>query len=675
MSFFLFFSLSLLSYEKHNYEIEKAEFVSDHAVYRACESSVEISTNAIINILDKSDNVVVKIKTEHAFMNLSSSDITFSSFTIETSSAYISGSHGSYNLDTASGILDNTYSMYDRFIIKGKKAYISKDKFVYNHSYLTTCNMQPPHYRISSSKIILSPKRYFLSYNNILFIGSFPVFYIPFLYKPLGEGTPLISQFYPGYDDRNGLYIKSNYTYRLSRYLKIRGYLDYYSKKGFGSGGEFFGYKPDDFKFNISYYRIDEYGRSPIYWGMNGGGWKNIYSSNLSNLYIQSFLRLPSDPEFNNRYFRSNPFVVSNTRQWDLALTYRTPLYYMRAGSYVIYYSSSSSFFKYNEVLPMLEYQMLTRKISFLPFSHSIYISAQNRRIDRTYFQRHSTLNYSLYNSFKISKNFSSYTSAMLNYITDYSTSSHTSNINIARYSLTTSLRYSYRGVTINTGYSARFRSSINRFSLDKNSMDRGSEEDAIGLDVFWIKDIHQYVNIKTDYDLKHYNVRRSFLQRLNPFSFECYTSYYNYELYFKEIYSINEGHKAFITNMMTNLEKNYLTVGFANYDTNKSRFLISAIFGYNPLPQKGWYGEFGFRYYVDFSKDMAFKFYEKSFAINKEFHDFNTKFALRTRKNSTEFFFYITMKMNDPYRKDVIDNEIDKEFRPWRRFYEERDY
>jgi hypothetical protein len=32
-------------------------------------------------------------------------------------------------------------------------------------------------------------------------------------------------------------------------------------------------------------------------------------------------------------------------------------------------------------------------------------------------------------------------------------------------------------------------------------------------------------------------------------------------------------------------------------------------------------------------------------------------------------------MKMNDRYRKDSIDREVDKFFKPWRRFEDERDY
>lgn len=673
---FLINLFSFLIYSQQNiYNIDKAEFVSKYAVYDSSKQIIIISSDVKINLLDNFDNVNTKIKAESAVIDLAFSTISFSTFTLETSSAFISGKYGFYNLDIAQGFLEKSITRYDRFIINSQKATIFSNKFVYNKTFLTTCDYEKPHYRISSSKIILSPGRYFVSYNNVLFIGKVPVIYLPVLYKPLAEGTPVISQFYPGYDERNGFYIKSNYTYRINRYIKIRGYLDYYSRKGFGTGGEFFGYKESDFKFNISYYRINEYGKAPLYWGINGGVWKNLYSYDRKSLYFQSFARLPSDPYFNSNYFRSNPFVVSNERQYDVSFTYAMKNSYLRANTYTIYHSSGDSFFRYKQVLPKIEYTFLTKKISFLPLLHSFYISAENVEMNDAYFQKHSYINYTLYNSFSIYRNLTSYTYLKFDYDTLFSTSSNTSNISIMKYGVNSLLRYSMSNMSFDLSYSGVFRSYPNRFSVDSKSSDNGVESSLINAGLFFVSDIYHYMNLKTGYDLKSYPYKVSFSQRILPFSFEYYKSFYNYELYFHEVYSIITGHKSFMTNMITNFEKNYLNVGFSNYDTIKERFIISTILGYNPVPKKGWLWEIGLRYYMDFSKDMRFKFFEKIFVINKEFHDFNAKFALRTRKDNTEFFFYITMKMNDPYRKDKIDNEIDKEFRPWRKFYDERDY
>ncbi|MCX7642021.1 MAG: hypothetical protein N2Z20_05240 [Elusimicrobiales bacterium] len=673
---FIFYLFSFLYSENNNInEVEKTEFISEYAFYDSSNSLVQISSNVIINLLDKNDDIMLNIKTDEAFINISSSIISFSSFTIETSSVYVNGITGYYNLDLSYGSFYNTYSRYDRFLVKSKLTNIYEKKHVYYHSYITTCEKNPPHYKISSSKIILSPGHYFLSYNNLFYLGKIPIMYFPVLYKPLGEGTPIISQFYPGYDERNGFYIKSNYTYKFSRFHKVRSYIDYYSKKGFGLGGELFGYKSDVFKYNFSYYRINEYGNSPVYWGFNGGLWRSFNIRENYSLYMQSFIRFPSDPRFNNFYFRSNPFVISTTRQWDISFTFKLPSSYLRLKSHTIYSSNNNIFLKYIEVMPQIEYQTITNKIPFLPLSHSLYVSVENSRFFGNTFQRFSKVNYNTYYSLNISKFMSFYNLAGITYNTSFSTSSKVSNSSVAKYNLNSSLRYSFKTGSFDIVYNGVFRSSVNKFSQDTKSLDRGIETNLLLTKLWFVNGISQYFSIQGGYDIKKYKIYSPELKRWLPFSFEYYKSFYNYELYFKEVYSFTSGHQAFITNMTSNFKKNYLTIGFANYESRKERFLISTILGYNPVPEKGWYGEFGLRCYVDFSKDMSLNFYEKSFIINKEFHDFKTRFVFRKIKDNNEFFFYITMKMNDPYRKDKIDSEIDKEFRPWRKFEEERDY
>lgn len=675
MILFFLFLLNSFCFSKNDYQIEKTEFVSEYAFYDSSSSVVNLSTDVIINLLDKDDNIILNIKTNEAVLNLNSSDIFFSTFQIETSSIYIKGGFGKYNFDLNNAKLWSVVSNYDRFTINSKLTEIENNKHIYKKAYFTTCNYEPPHYKITSSRIVFFPSRYFVSYNNLVYIGKIPVLYFPVIYKPLGEGTPIISQFYPGYDERNGFYLKSNYTYKYSSFHKLRIYLDYYSKKGFGTGGEFFGFKNNSFKYNISYYRINEYGRLPIYWGINGGTWYNIYSTNNKSLYFQSFIRLPSDPNFNNNYFRSNPFVISTTRQWDLSLTYQLPSSFLRLKSNTSYSSNQNSFFKSQEIIPKIEYQTITKKISFLPLSHSFYISVENRRLNESYFQKNSNIKYNIYSSVLMTKNFSLYNNIEINYDTNFTTSSQNQNISIAKYAINSSFRYSFFSGNIDLSYSGILRSSINKLYIDERSNDHGIEESLVRMRFFFIKNINENFSFNSGYDLKKYNYYISNSKRFLPFSFEYYKNISSYELYFKEVYSVSSGHKAFVTNMTTHMEKNYLTVGFSNYDTKKERFFISTLLGYNPIPKKGWHGEFGFRYYVDFSRDMSLKFYEKNFIINKEFHDFNTKFVIRSRKENLEFFFYITMKMNDPYRKDKIDSEIDKEFRPWRRFNEERDY
>lgn len=676
----IFFLLSPLNSKDNalnkNLENKKLEFFSEYATYSNLNGEIILSTSVIINNLDTANNVDLKIKTDHAYINLSSSNIKLPyPFRIETSSALIEGENGFYNFKFNKGEVYNGKMYYDRFILKGKKIDIEDNKYIYKNANITTCNLEPAHYHIYSTRMTFKPKKYFLAYNNIFFLGKIPVIYFPILYKPLGEGTPVLSQFYPGYDEQNGFYIKSNYTYKLNRATKVKLFVDYFSKKGFGFGSEVYNYRPSISIFDLSYYRINEYGDGPIYWGLNGGVWYRLYSGHNRDLYFQSYMRMLSDPDFNNNYFRSNPFTVSNDKQADLSLTYRLPSSYLRLNSRVVYKSYDSvNFVESENINPKIEYTTMPRKIKFLPFNYNYYISFENSRYANTYFQKRMNYNYNLYNTLNLSRRFSVYQSASYYGYMYFSTSTYTDDKFISKYGYVFNMRYSTTRNIYELKYNGLFRSKRNKLLLDNDASDKGVEASDLSLLSSFINRIDNYLRLTASYDLKSYTNRKSFRERLQPLSFEYYKNYTNYELYFKEVYDINEGHKSFITQMNSYNDRNYLNVGFANYSTNKEEILISNTFGYLPSKKLGWFGEFVIRYSIDIT-DSELNFFDKEVIIYKDFHDFRSKFMFRIRKDVKEFFFYITMKMNDPYRKDKIDRQVDEYFKPWRKFDEERDY
>lgn len=680
MTFVLIFLINSFLYCENKFDyndINRIEFVSDYALYDSSGSLILLSSNVVINSVNENNKVDLKIKTEKVEINTSSSVIVLnSSFTLDTSSMSIKADNGDFNFEENYGLFDNAISRYDRFVIKGKKVVFDKDKYIYKNAVITTCDEDPPHYRVSSQRLSFVPHKYFLSYNNIFYIGKVPILYFPVFYKPLGGGTPIISQFYPGYDSRNGFYIKSNYTYKFSSYSKMKLFVDYFSRKGWGFGGEFYKYKKDSVKFNLSYYRIDERGAGPIEWGANGGLWAKIYDKDGKELYVQNYIRLMSAPSFNNNYFRSNPFAISADKQWENSLTYRMSGSYLRVLNRVVYKSLDDySFKEYQNISPKAEYQMITRRISNLPINHELYVSAENSRTAPEYFGKKMNLSYTLSNSLNILRDFSFYNSINYSGNIAFQNASNSEDVLISRYRYNSGFRYSTLSNSYEIGYFGLFRSKKNKAEIDFNSQDKGIEKSLLNLDITLFSQIDRYMRFHADYDLKPYDEGRNFKRRLGPLSLDYYKSFYNYEVYVKEVYDINDGHKSFITQLNSNYEKNYLNIGFANYSSNKDRFLISNTLGYYPSRKGGWYGEFVLRYYVDFNKDMGVKFFEKGFNLNKEFHDFRAKFALRNRKKVNEVFFYITMKMNDPYRKNEIDREVDEFFKPWRKFDEERDY
>jgi len=74
------------------------------------------------------------------------------------------------------------------------------------------------------------------------------------------------------------------------------------------------------------------------------------------------------------------------------------------------------------------------------------------------------------------------------------------------------------------------------------------------------------------------------------------------------------------------------------------------------------------------FPRFSEFSFFEKSLILYKDFHDFRTKWEVRSRTGAKEFYFLISLKMNDPAAKDDLDADSRKFWHPWRKEGEVRD-
>lgn len=89
----------------------------------------------------------------------------------------------------------------------------SESTMVFTDSTLTTCDAEDPHWKIDASKIWLLPGNDFAVLNGIMYVGSLPVFYIPFLYYPTAEMV-----FHPvfGNRTREGYFLQTT-TYLIGR--------------------------------------------------------------------------------------------------------------------------------------------------------------------------------------------------------------------------------------------------------------------------------------------------------------------------------------------------------------------------------------------------------------------------------------------------------------------------
>ncbi|MEK7721429.1 MAG: hypothetical protein AAB359_03470, partial [Elusimicrobiota bacterium] len=306
----------------------RVRFEADAAGFNEYTRVIELEGNVRLEELSADGKQQKFIRARNLAVNMAGRTVVSpSDFVMDDDTGTVYGKSGFVDYGNNSGLINDGRFLYKNFVFRGRSVQFDKDGYVYKKASLTSCDDDPPHYRLRASRLYLAPERYFLAYNAVFFLGKIPVFYFPVIYKPFGGGTPIVSSFFPGYDERYGFFVKSNWVYRVNRETRVKAYLDYFARRGIGMGGELDYRRPEKNISNISLYRIRETAAAADRWGINGGYWHSFNRFNESDpaqYYSQSSFRLLSDPSFNNDFFRTNPFAISPDKQAGLAFTRKT---------------------------------------------------------------------------------------------------------------------------------------------------------------------------------------------------------------------------------------------------------------------------------------------------------------------------------------------------------------
>ena len=236
-------------------------FSADKGEFNENTRVISLRGNVRLDEVGEDEQLVKTIKARHLVVDQLRNTVRApEDFVLNDASGTVYGKSGVFDYAANTGHINDGRFAYKSFFFSGKRMEITPGRYLYKKASLTTCDETPPHFKIRASRIYLVPDRYFLTYNNLFYLGPVPVFYFPVLYRPLGGGTPFVSSFIPGYDRRSGVFIKSTYAYRFTPAIKGKLFLDYFSRLGFGMGGEADYRESEKTNANLSVYRIREHG-------------------------------------------------------------------------------------------------------------------------------------------------------------------------------------------------------------------------------------------------------------------------------------------------------------------------------------------------------------------------------------------------------------------------------
>ena len=155
--------------------------------------------------------------------------------------------------------------------------------------------------------------------------------------------------------------------------------------------------------------------------------------------------RLLSDPEFNNDYFRTNPFAISPDKQASLAFTRRsgTTVARVSADSRYVRSADLKSFDKSSESAPRLDFQKLPFVIGKVPVIHSFTGYFENAKDPGTaYYQRRGSGVWTVSKSVPLMRSLTLVPSASYNQSVFISTTAASAENWVGRYGANTSVRY-----------------------------------------------------------------------------------------------------------------------------------------------------------------------------------------------------------------------------------------
>jgi len=657
----------------------RVRFEADEAQFNEYTRVINLSGDVKLEELSAVDRTVKLIRARNLSVNMDSRTVVSpADFVLDDDTGTIYGKSGEMDYASDSGVINGARFSYKNFIFRGRTVAFDPSGYVYKKASVTSCEEEPPHYRLAASRIYLAPGRYFLAYNTMLFVGKIPVFYFPVLYKPFGSGTPFVSSFFPGYDERNGFFVKSNYAYRVNRETRVRVYLDYFSRRGLGMGGEADYYRPEKNISNLSLYRIREYGNSTDRWGVNGGYWHSFNRFNESDpaqYYSQSFFRLISDPAFNNDFFRTNPFAVSPDKQASLAFTRKTNYTVTRVSAYRRDERSVLDPDKFRRAYasaPRLDFSAMPFKVAGLPVLNSFSGYFENAmEAGLPYYQKKGRGAWTVSKTVALSRNVILSPSVFYDQSVLLSTSAAGGDAFTGRYGGNFNLRYDRFWGSMDLRYSYQRRLREGSFAADAMSADMGQETESVYADLFIMPRHNAYFRARTSYDLRDY-FPASFTLRLAPLIAEAYYAPRpSLDLYAEDSYSFSDGNRSFVSQVNFGGGEKYVGAGLANYSTYSAAWVISNTVGFRPWRNSKWRAEGALRYRAvpaGLFKFSAFRFFDKSVSLYRDFHDFRTRWDFRVRSGGVkEFFFFVNLKMNDPVRKDTLDDKSRQFWHPWR--------
>ncbi len=112
---------------------------------------------------------------------------------------------------------------------------LSEEEYILEKGFVTTCDLDQPHYRIQARTISVYPGERVTARNVVIYIGSLPVMYLPYYSQRVRDNSFPI-ELSPGKSSDWGYYLLSRWRYAPNESQRGKVSFDIYEDRGLGAG-------------------------------------------------------------------------------------------------------------------------------------------------------------------------------------------------------------------------------------------------------------------------------------------------------------------------------------------------------------------------------------------------------------------------------------------------------
>lgn len=673
---------------------DKKDFVyfsADEITYNNQTSQAELKGNAQIAV-EKDGEQYTILGDSFEILPKEQTIISTGPVIMQNNSGTFSLKDFKYNTQSKSVVVDNFSAQYGPMRVLSANSFSGDEsKYILKDARLTCCDRPEPHYTLSLSRATLKPNISISGTNAIGRIGKIPVVWLPYFYRSIRNDHIFTTYLDFGQSANTGFAVLTSTVYSKGNFAAT-GNLDYYTKAGLGYGLSLGYDDPKKFRGNIQTYTIKDNVIDKQRWGINGGFWWEMYdnSDSLNNedgaiYFAQLKTRTVSDPEFNNDFFRSNPYVVSPDKLVQTSLVRQSRVSNFRISYYDIskLEETKKTFYKYKTDLPEIAW-------NFTPFVlpktggivNNFNLSFNNTKYNENITDDNDFLQYfkatwRSSKSWRLSRIFTLTPSVFYNQEIGFKDPVSQEKDNyVGRYGTEVNLRANLPTGALDFGYRYKHRTTdkvlvVDEFKEYQNVFNR-EEQNAFYLQNYYMPTEKLYFKVASGVNINENKKSWDVTERLEPLLAEI--GFFNQNtgtnFFVQNLYDFDTGNQAFVLNTTfrdpRDPENMYITLGMTNYKTTRNSFLFTTKFAIAPK-NSTWRADMGLDFEI---KDSSIHGYSKHILVYKDFHDFNVMLGVRDRSQNLSFHFMINVRCGGPAQETPAEQRINKYWYPWQKSY-----